>query len=125
MFERFKGEDGKFKESLAHDVRGMLQLYEAAHLGLPSEDIMEDALTFTRHHLGSLTGHETSPNLYEQIQRALYRPRYHNIEIVVAQQYISFYDQEESHDKTLLKLAKLNFNFCQMHYIKELKIITK
>ncbi|KAJ0244743.1 Terpenoid synthase 17 [Hirschfeldia incana] len=125
VFDRFKGEDGKFKESLAHDVRGMLQLYEASHLGLPSEDIMDDALNFTRHHLGSLTGQETSPNLFKQIQGALYRARYHNIEIVVARQYISFYDQEEGHDKTLLKFAKLNFNFCQMHYIKELKIITK
>lgn len=125
VFERFKGEDGKFKESLAHDVSGMLQLYEASHLSLPSEDILDDALTFTRHHLGSLTGQETSSNLYEQIQRALYRARYHNIEIVVARQYISFYEQEEGHDKTLLKFAKLNFNFCQMHYVKELKIITK
>ncbi|CAG7890229.1 unnamed protein product [Brassica rapa] len=125
VFERFKGEDGKFMESLVHDVRGMLQLYEAAHLGLPSEDIMDNALTFTRHHLGLLTGQETSPNLCKQIQCALYRSRYNNIEIVVARQYISFYDQEEGHDKTLLKFAKLNFNFCQMHYIKELKLITK
>ncbi|CAG7890222.1 unnamed protein product [Brassica rapa] len=125
VFGRFKGEDGKFKESLAHDVRGILQLYEAAHLGLPSEDIMDDALTFTRHHLGLLTGQETNPNLFKQIQRSLYRPRYHNPEILVARQYISFYDQEEGNDKTLLKFAKLNFNFCQMHYIKELKILTK
>ncbi|KAL0857562.1 hypothetical protein Bca101_062716 [Brassica carinata] len=125
VFDRFKGEAGNFKESLAHDVRGMLQLYEAAHLGLPSEDITEDALAFTRHHLGSLNGQETSPNLFQQIQRALYRARYHSIEIVVARQYISFYNQEEGHDKILLKFAKLNFNFCQMHYIKELKIITK
>ncbi|CAH8357953.1 unnamed protein product, partial [Eruca vesicaria subsp. sativa] len=125
VFERFKGEDGEFKESLAHDVRGMLQLYEATYLGLPSEDIMDDALTFTRHHLGSLTGQETSPNLFKQIQRALYRARYRSLEIVVIRQYISFYDQEEGHDKTLLKFAKLNFNFCQMQYIKELKIMTK
>ncbi|CAH8357951.1 unnamed protein product [Eruca vesicaria subsp. sativa] len=125
VFERFKGEDGNFKNSLAHDVRGMLQLYEAAHLGLPSEDIMDEALNFTRHHLGSLTGQETNPNLFKQIQRALYRARYHSIEIVVARQYISFYEHEEGHDKTLLKFAKLNFNFCQMHYIKELTIMTK
>ncbi|KAJ4886707.1 Terpenoid synthase 25 [Raphanus sativus] len=125
VFKKFKGEDGKFKKSMAHDVRGMLQLYEASHLALPSEDIMDDALTFTRHHLGSLTGQETNPNLFKQIQRALYRARYRSVEIVVVRQYISFYDQEEGHDKTLLKFAKLNFNFCQMHYIKELKIITK
>ncbi|KAF3601902.1 hypothetical protein F2Q69_00038381 [Brassica cretica] len=72
VFERFKTEEGKFKQSLAHDIRGMLQLYESAHLGLPSEDIMDEALTFTRHHLGLLTGQETSPNLFEQIQRTLW-----------------------------------------------------
>jgi len=33
VFDRFKGVDGKFKEHLVGDVRGMLQLYEAAHLG--------------------------------------------------------------------------------------------
>ena len=125
VFERFKTEEGKFKQSLAHDVRGMLQLYESAHLGLPSEDIMDEALTFTRHHLGMLTGQETNPNLFKQIDHALYRARYHSIEIVVARQYISFYGQEEVHDKMLLKFAKLNFNFCQMHYTKELKIMTK
>ncbi|CAE5967278.1 unnamed protein product [Arabidopsis arenosa] len=99
-FDRFKGEDRKFKKSLANDVRGILQLYEAAHLGTPSEDIMDEALVFTR-------------------------ARYHSIEILVARQYISFYDQEEDHHEMLLKFAKLNFNFCQMHYIKELKIVTK
>ncbi|KFK38812.1 hypothetical protein AALP_AA3G163500 [Arabis alpina] len=124
-FERFKGEDGNLKDSQANDVRGTLQLYEAAHLGLPFEEIMDEALTFTRHHLESLTCQEISSNLFNHIQNTLYRARYHSIEILVARQYISFYEQEEGHKKILLKFAKLNFNFCQMHYIKELKIITK
>ncbi|CAH2053708.1 unnamed protein product [Thlaspi arvense] len=125
VFDRFKGEDGKLKQSLAKDARGMLQLYEAAHLGTPSEDIMDEAISFTRYHLESLTSQETSDNLFKHIQNALYRARYHSIEILVARQYISFYDQEEGHDETILKFAKLNFNFCQMHYVKELKIVTK
>ncbi|XP_010421065.1 PREDICTED: terpenoid synthase 25-like [Camelina sativa] len=48
VFDRFKGTDGKFKESLVKDIRGMLQLYEAAHLGTLCEDIMDEALTFTQ-----------------------------------------------------------------------------
>ncbi|EOA32121.1 hypothetical protein CARUB_v10015372mg [Capsella rubella] len=126
VFDRFKGEDGKFKESLAKDTRGMLQLYEASHLGTLSEDIMEEALTFTRYHLEeSLTNQGTSSNLLKHVENALYRARYHSIEILVALQYISFYDKEEGHDETLLKFAKLNFNFCRLHYIKELKSLTK
>jgi len=127
-FNRFKGEDGRFKESLAEDIRGMLQLYEAAHLGTPSEDIMDEALSFTRYRLESLTSNHTataSPHLSKHIQNALYRARYHNLEILVAREYISFYEQEEDHDETLLKFAKLNFNYCQLHYIQELKDLTK
>lgn len=125
MFERFKSEDGKFKESLVGDVRGLLQLYEAAHLGAPSEDIMDEALSFARYHLEPLAGTETSSNLFKHVENVLYRARYHSIEILVARQYISFYDQEEDQDETLLRFSKLNFNFCQMHYVKELKIVTR
>ncbi|AEE77582.1 Terpenoid cyclases/Protein prenyltransferases superfamily protein [Arabidopsis thaliana] len=125
VFERFKSEDGKFKESLVGDVRGLLQLYEAAHLGAPSEDIMDEALSFARYHLEPLAGTETSSNLFKHVENVLYRARYHSIEILVARQYISFYDQEEDQDETLLRFSKLNFNFCQMHYVKELKIVTR
>ncbi|CAL9220830.1 unnamed protein product [Arabidopsis halleri] len=123
---RFKGEDGRFKESLVGDVRGMLQLYQAAHLGTPSEYIMEEAKSFTRSQLESLVASTTiPPHLSSHIRDALYRARYHNMEILVAREYICFYEQEEGHDLTLLKFAKLNFNYCRLHYIHELKTLTK
>ncbi|XP_010501939.1 PREDICTED: terpenoid synthase 30 [Camelina sativa] len=125
-FVKFKGEDGKFKESLVGDVRGMLQLYQAAHLGTLSEDIMEEAKSFARNQLESLAASTTtSSHLSSYIRNTLFRARYHNMEILVAREYISFYDQEESHDQTLLKFAKLSFNYCRLHYIQELKTLTK
>ncbi|CAA0382427.1 unnamed protein product [Arabidopsis thaliana] len=127
-FDRFRGEDGRFKESLAKDVRGMLQLFEVAHLGTPSEDIMDEASSFAQNHLDSWIGGNVSgatPHLLKHIQNSLYIPRYCNIEVLVAREYISYYEQEEGHNKILLKFAKLNFNFCQFHYIQELKTLTK
>jgi len=47
------------------------------------------------------------------------------MEAVIAREYISFYEQEEDHDKMLLRLAKLNFKLLQLHYIKELKSFIK
>ncbi|KAG8502909.1 hypothetical protein CXB51_000534 [Gossypium anomalum] len=41
--------DGKFKESLINNVRGMLSLYEAAYLRVHGEDILEEALAFSRY----------------------------------------------------------------------------
>ncbi|ANM57869.1 Terpenoid cyclases/Protein prenyltransferases superfamily protein [Arabidopsis thaliana] len=127
-FDRFRGNDGRFKESLVRDFRGMLQLFEVAHLGTPCEVIMDEALSFTRNHLESLTSGNAStasPHLLKHIQNSLYIPRYCNIEVLVAREYISYYEQEEGHDEILLKFAKLNFNFCQFHYVQELKTLTK
>ncbi|KAL0855285.1 hypothetical protein Bca101_060438 [Brassica carinata] len=127
-FNRFKGEDGKFKESLVKDTKGMLQLYQSAHLGTPSEDIMDEALSFAQRHLESLICNQAasvSPHLSTHIKYALSRDRYHNIEIIATREYISFYDHEEDHNETFLKFAKLNFNYCQLHYIQELKDLTK
>jgi len=127
-FDRFRGGDGRFKESLAKDVRGMLQLFEVAHLGTLSEDIMDEALRFTRNHLESLTSgnvSSASPHILKHIQNSLYIPRYCNIEVLVAREYISYYEQEEGYNEILLKFAKLNFNFCQCHYIQEIKTLTK
>ncbi|CAL9220833.1 unnamed protein product [Arabidopsis halleri] len=128
IFDRFRGEDGRFKKSLAKDVRGLLQLFEVAHLGTPYEDIMDEALSFTRNHLESWAGgnvSSASPHLLKHIQNSLYIPRYCNIEVLVAREYISYYEPEEGHDEILLKFAKLNFNFCQSHYIQELKTLNE
>ncbi|KAL9308189.1 Terpenoid synthase 22 [Arabidopsis thaliana] len=121
VFDRFKGVDAKFKEHLVSDVRGMLQLYEAAHLST----ILDEALSFTRYHLASLAGQQaTAPHISRHILNALYKPRFLKMEIIAAREYIYFY-QKEGHDETLLKFAKLNFNFCQLHYVRELKTLTK
>ncbi|KAJ8753466.1 hypothetical protein K2173_019865 [Erythroxylum novogranatense] len=47
-FQKFKDSRGNFKECLLKDVRGMLSLYEAAHLGIRGEDILDEAIAFTR-----------------------------------------------------------------------------
>ncbi|XP_010468172.1 PREDICTED: terpenoid synthase 18-like [Camelina sativa] len=74
-FDRFRGEDGRFKETLARDVRGLLQLFEVAHLGTPSEDIMDEALGFTQNHLESWVVSNVSSetvHLSKHIQNSLH-----------------------------------------------------
>ncbi|KAL6316111.1 hypothetical protein AAG906_015941 [Vitis piasezkii] len=53
-FKRFTDENGSFKECLIKDVEGMLGLYEAAHLRVQEEDILDEAIAFTTTHLRSL-----------------------------------------------------------------------
>ncbi|KAL1224013.1 Alpha-barbatene synthase [Cardamine amara subsp. amara] len=126
VFNRFKGNDVKFKESLIEDIKGMLSFYEAVHFGTTIDHILDEALSFTLNHLEPLAtgGRACPPHISKLIQNALHIPQHRNNQALVAREYISFYEQEEDRNNTLLKLAKLNFKFLQLHYFQELKAIT-
>ncbi|CAH8315803.1 unnamed protein product [Eruca vesicaria subsp. sativa] len=126
VFKRFKEDDEKFKGYIIKDLKGMLSFYEALHFRTTTDYILDEALSFTLSHLEQIaTGKLASPaHISRLIQKALHIPQHQNIEALVAREYISYYEQEEDHNDTLLKLAKLNFKYLQLHYIQELKTIT-
>ena len=75
IFNKFKDANGDFKESLVTDVSGMLSFYEAAHLRVHGEKLLDEALVFTTTHLESATTlMGASFPLKEQITEALERP---------------------------------------------------
>ncbi|XP_057962434.1 (-)-germacrene D synthase-like isoform X1 [Malania oleifera] len=128
VFKKFKGSDGKFKEEVRKDVRGMLSLYEAAHLRIQGEDILEEAVGFASGHLeecvksGVLAG---QPQLEKQVKHALERPLHKTIQRLEASHFISLYRQDESRNETLLKFAVLDFNLLQLQHQEELCHISK
>ena len=71
IFNRFKDENGSFKECIINDVEGMLGLYEAAHLRVHGEDILDEALAFITTHLKSVVENLEYP-LSLQVNKALY-----------------------------------------------------
>ncbi|WZZ13663.1 hypothetical protein YC2023_106752 [Brassica napus] len=126
VFRRFKGDNGKFKEYLTEDAKGILSLYEAAHMGTMRDYILDEALSFAMSCLEMLVASGTcQPHLSRRIQNALGQPQHKNAEILVAREYIRFYEQEEDSDKTLLKFSKLNLKFLQLQYLQELKDLSK
>ncbi|RVW79396.1 (-)-germacrene D synthase [Vitis vinifera] len=124
VFKKFKDEEGNFKESLVGDLPGMLALYEATHLMVHGEDILNEALAFTTAHLQSMAPDSDNP-LKKQVIHALERPIRKSLIRVEARHYISIYQEYDSHNKSLLKLAKLDFNLLQSLHRKELSEITK
>ena len=125
VFNKFKDKEGNFKESLIGDSPGLLALYEATHLMVHGEDILEEALAFTTTHLQSIvTDHPNNP-LAKQVIHALKRPIRKGLTRVEARHGISIYQQDDSHNKSLLKLAKLDFNLLQSLHRKELSDISR
>ncbi|KAE8674431.1 (+)-delta-cadinene synthase [Hibiscus syriacus] len=123
-FNKFKDENGKFKESLISDVKGMLKLYEAANFQVHGEDILEEALSFTKLQL-KLAEPKVDYPLSAEIAGALNRSLRKSLPRLVARSYIPIYEAYGSHDQNLLKFAKLDFKILQHLHKKEIKEISR
>ncbi|CAL5341821.1 unnamed protein product [Camellia sinensis] len=124
VFNKFKDDNGKIHESLIGDVRGMLSLYEAAHLRVRGEDILDEALSFSITHLESAVPN-LSNRVQEQVIHALNQPIHKGLKRLEATRYFFFYEQDDSHNKVLLNFARLDFNLLQKMHQWELSVITR
>ncbi|XP_031097339.1 (-)-germacrene D synthase-like [Ipomoea triloba] len=124
VFENFTTCDGKFKESLTDNVQAILAFYEASHLRVRGEKILDEALIFTTSYLESLLPNLTDP-LRSQVSEALKRPIYKRLTRIEARRYISIYEANQTHDIVLLKFAKLDFNMLQKEHQRELGNLTR
>lgn len=124
VFNKFKNEEGSFKKSLLDDVQGILSLYEASQVRVHGDDVLEEALTFTTTHLISIVDELRSP-MAEEVDHALDQHLHRGVIRLESRHYISFYEQDQSHNKTLLKFAKLDFNLLQALHKKELQDLTR
>ncbi|XP_074313406.1 (-)-drimenol synthase-like [Silene latifolia] len=120
VFNKFKDVNGLFKESLTSDVQGILSLYEASHVRVDDDKILDEALAFTTFHLTALANKSSSP-LADQVAHALHQPLHLGMPRVEARFYISIYEKYPSHNKLVLQFAKLDFNFLQSLHQRELK----
>ncbi|KAK8448374.1 hypothetical protein SEVIR_7G042600v4 [Setaria viridis] len=120
VFDKFRDETGSFSTGICSDPRGLLSMYNAAHMAVPGEVALDDAIAFTRGHLEAIKGKVRSP-LAGQISRALdiALPRF--TRRLETMHYIAEYEHEEAHNTLLLELARLNFNLVRILHLKELK----
>ncbi|KAJ4821988.1 hypothetical protein Tsubulata_007541 [Turnera subulata] len=126
VFNNFMDGKGNLKQELTKDVQAILSLYEATHLRLPGEDILDELLEFTTTYLEALTLSHLSPILSSQISLALRHPIRKSVPRVYARQYLSIYEEDASHDNiVVLALAKLDFNRLQKLHLKELSAISR
>ncbi|XP_038709908.1 probable terpene synthase 6 [Tripterygium wilfordii] len=124
VFDKFKGDDGKLKKSLASDVKGMLSLYEASHLSMHGEDVLDEALGFSKTSLHSMVT-LLNPHFANQVSHALQQPYHKGIPRIESRQYINFYEEDESRNEILLKLAKIDFNRVQLLHQQELSHVSR
>ncbi|KAK7405095.1 hypothetical protein VNO78_06288 [Psophocarpus tetragonolobus] len=125
IFYKFKDETGNFSTRVANDIEGMLSLYEATELRIHGEKILEEAHNFSFIQLSKFAAAQSSHSLTSQVKHSLRRSLRKGLPRLEATYYISFYQEDPSHDENLLTLAKLDFNMLQELHQKEIKDVTK
>ncbi|KAL2331544.1 hypothetical protein Fmac_019125 [Flemingia macrophylla] len=124
VFENFKNEQGNFNIILANDIQGLYNLYEAAQLRTYEDDILEEVCNFSKTHL-KLLASQTNPSLATQINHCLRHPLNKTVLRFETRYHMTTYEQDSSHNKTLLTFAKVDFNILQKMHRKEIGVITK
>ncbi|OQU82480.1 hypothetical protein SORBI_3006G247500 [Sorghum bicolor] len=123
-FNRFKDKHGNFDVGITNDARGLLSLYNAAHLFTHGEAELEEAILFARQHLESMRNNLEYP-LAQQVNRALLVPLPRTVRRLEALHYISEYKESPAHDPSLLEFAQLDFDLLQRLHLKELKALSR
>ncbi|KAL4201796.1 hypothetical protein AMTRI_Chr02g217860 [Amborella trichopoda] len=124
VFNKFKDGNGNFKPSLSEDVIGMLNLYEASHLRIEGEDIMDEALGFCVEHL-STSMHRVEPNIAKIVRHALKLPLHFRTPRLETRHYIEVYKEDPQRNQDLLEFAQRDFNMVQSLYKGELKEVSR
>nr|WBO38690.1 terpene synthase 19 [Aquilaria agallochum] len=121
VFNIMKNKDGGFE---ARDARTLLCLYETTHLRIQGEQVLEEALEFSRKQLGDLLAELSSP-LAEYVNNSLELPYHKGMQRLEARQYIPIYESYVNKNDTLLQFAKLDFNLLQALHQSEIREITR
>ena len=125
VFCKFKDQAGKFKKNILNDIQGMLSLCEASQLRFHGEDILEEAYSFTLIQLTKSLTTKLSPFLSGLVHHSLGQSLRKGMPRLEARYYISFYQEDASHNERLLTFPKLDFNMLQKLHQKEVSNVTK
>jgi hypothetical protein len=120
VFLKFRDDKGNI---VTDDARCLLRMYEAAHLRVKGEEILDNILIFTKSQLQCIVD-DLEPQLKEEVKYALETPLFRRLKRVQARQYISIYEKNTTHNKMLLEFSKLDFNILLTLYCEELKDLT-
>ncbi|XP_051128103.1 germacrene A synthase-like [Andrographis paniculata] len=126
IFCKWIDKNGNFQERIKNDVRGLLSLYEATHLRIHGETILDDAFTFAATNLKT-TVHDLEPSspLRKQVVHALVQSLHLGCPRIEARNFISIYEEDECNIDFLLRFAKFDYNQLQILHKEELQEVSR
>ncbi|KAF8409452.1 hypothetical protein HHK36_005528 [Tetracentron sinense] len=120
VFNNFKDKEGKFKLPLSEDITGMMGLYEASHLAVNGEHILDEANDFARKSLNASMMRLSDPDLAKNVWNTLDNPYHKSLARFNTKYYINNFKGRYGWSQVLQEFAKMDFNMVQHLHQREL-----
>ncbi|XP_031128625.1 (3S,6E)-nerolidol synthase 1-like [Ipomoea triloba] len=125
VFNRFKGENLKFKNALSEDIRGLMSLHEASHLCIEDDkDILDEAFLFSTNFLTARLPHLDDFHA-SMVQNTLNYPYHKSLARFTKINYLKTHNLEKDWEKLLADLTRMDFNVMQCIYREEIHQVFK
>ncbi|XP_010248179.1 PREDICTED: (3S,6E)-nerolidol synthase 1-like [Nelumbo nucifera] len=124
VFDKFRDNRGRFKPELNEDTRGMLSLFEASHLGIHGEDILDEANELAYKHL-SASRLNLSPPLARAVEDTLKHPFNKSLASFKVKSYLKNFSSSYWWHNSLQELAKVEFNLVQSLHRQEVAQVSQ
>ncbi|KAL2931193.1 (3S 6E)-nerolidol synthase 1 [Bienertia sinuspersici] len=111
---KFKNKEGKFKQELEQDTKGLLSLFEASQLSIPGDDILEEAADFTWDLLKTTTLKSVEKSEIAMIRNTLNNPCHKSLPKLTAKNQLHNFD-------TLIKFLHYDYCFGMHQWLKDIK----
>lgn len=125
VFDNFKDREGKYKQNLDYDVKGLLGLYEASQLSIGGEDhILDEAGDYSYRLLNSWVT-QLDDNQARAVEKTLEYPHHKSLARFMAKHFITDFQGGNGWMNELQQLAKLDFKRVQSQYQQEILEISR
>ncbi|TXG47435.1 hypothetical protein EZV62_026729 [Acer yangbiense] len=127
IFRGFTDGHGSFSTSKCRDIKGLIELFEASHVALEGENILEEAKGFSN---GILRGAYSALDgeLAAKVAHILELPTHWRLDWFQVKWHLKMYERNKGINSTttiLCELAKLNFIMVQATHQNELKEVSR
>ncbi|KAL0353203.1 UNVERIFIED_CONTAM: Tricyclene synthase 0e23, chloroplastic [Sesamum angustifolium] len=124
VFNNFKDKDGRFRRNLLQDIRGLMELHEAAQLSFQGEHILDEAASFSSHRLRECLP-EMDNDLSRMITGKLKYPYHKTIAKLTRKDFLQDLEGINGWGKTLRELTLMDLRKGQSVYQGELAQVSK
>ncbi|TXG47244.1 hypothetical protein EZV62_026538 [Acer yangbiense] len=129
VFSGFMDEKGRFLLSTSKQtkIKGVIELFEASHLGFEGENILVEAKAFSTNTLKCSVPSSTqgSDLITKTVSHALELSAHWRVHWFNVKWHINLYEKNREMNKILFELSKLNFNMVQATLQNDLREISR